>query len=194
MNAQQEVTPAILTPCVTTPWDRTTAHVKRVLLVMASIVQVRRQLCCCLCLSVSCVNCLLGVCHFIYECVWVYWCVFVGDKVIPAIAKSYQVFSVMAASITFALISILRALCSTVWHWRLLVSHCRRALSRFCAFWLVSSVRRLCSRRFRASRLRWCVALLSHRQVLLGFVHAASEDEVSACAREILVFSRSSHP
>ena len=41
MNAQQEVTPAILMLCVTTPRDRTTAHVKRDLLVTASIVQVR---------------------------------------------------------------------------------------------------------------------------------------------------------
>ena len=39
MNAQQEVTPAILMPCVTTPRDRTTAHAKRDLLVMASTVQ-----------------------------------------------------------------------------------------------------------------------------------------------------------
>ena len=44
MNAQQEVTPAILMPCVTTPRDRTTAHVKRDLLVMVSNVQVRRLL------------------------------------------------------------------------------------------------------------------------------------------------------
>ena len=33
------------------------------------------------------------------------------------------------------------------------------------------------------------VALLSHRQVLFGFVHAASEDGVGACTSEILVFS-----
>ena len=37
------------------------------------------------------------------------------------------------------------------------------------------------------------VALLSHRQVLLSFVHTASEDGVGACTREILVFSRSIH-
>ena len=40
MNAQQEVTPAILTPFVTTPRDRTTAHVKRDSPVMALNVQV----------------------------------------------------------------------------------------------------------------------------------------------------------
>ena len=34
------------------------------------------------------------------------------------------------------------------------------------------------------------VALLFQRQVLLLFVHAASEDEVGACTRGILVFSR----
>ena len=39
MNAQQAVTSAILMPCVTTPRDRTTAHVKKVLVVMVSNVQ-----------------------------------------------------------------------------------------------------------------------------------------------------------
>ena len=53
MNAQQEVTTATLTPCVTTPRDRTTAHVKRVLLVMALNVQVRSSL-----------NFLFYLCHF----------------------------------------------------------------------------------------------------------------------------------
>ena len=33
----------------------------------------------------------------------------------------------------------------------------------------------------------------SHRQVLFVFVHAASEDGVVACTREILVFSNSFH-
>ena len=33
------------------------------------------------------------------------------------------------------------------------------------------------------------VALLFERQVLLGFIHAASEDGVGACVREILVIS-----
>ena len=46
--------------------------------------------------------------------------------------------------------------------------------------------------RFTAS-LALLVFCLSHRQVLLGFVHAASEDEVGACTREILMFSRSFH-
>ena len=36
----------------------------------------------------------------------------------------------------------------------------------------------------------YSVVLLPHRQVLLGFVHAASEDGVGARTREILVFSR----
>ena len=48
-------------------------------------------------------------------------------------------------------------------------------------------------RRFRSSRLEVAafarvVSLLSRRQALLGFVLAASEDEVDACTREILVF------
>ena len=37
------------------------------------------------------------------------------------------------------------------------------------------------------------VALLYHRQVLLGFVYVASEDKVVSCTREILVFSHSLH-
>ena len=73
MNAQQEVTPAILTPCVTTPRDRTTAHVKRDSPVMASDVQVRSSLHFWLYL------CHVHVCFFTFvsninlcECIYIY--------------------------------------------------------------------------------------------------------------------------
>ena len=44
--------------------------------------------------------------------------------------------------------SSLRAVCSAVWRKHLLASRCRWAFSRFCASWLVSSARRIRSRRF----------------------------------------------
>ena len=83
----------------------------------------------------------------------------------------------MAVSIPSLWSSSLRAVCSAVWHWRLLAPHCRWALSRFCAS---------CSRRFRASRSSWSLrsyslsvrCSVSHRQVLFVFAHAASEDGV----------------
>ena len=49
---------------------------------------------------------------------------------------------------------------SLLFGWHLLASRCRWALSRFCASWLLSSARRLCSRPFRASRQKSSLALV----------------------------------
>ena len=109
----------------------------------------------------------------------------------------------MAASIPSLWSSSLRAVCSAVWHWRLLAPHHRWALSHFCASWLASSARDEFAHdvgfalhgeveAFALAALA-CAALFSHRQVLFVSVHAASEDGVVACIRKILVFSRSFH-
>ena len=103
---------------------------------------------------------------------------------------------------TFALIQQPASFCSAVWHWRLL-AHPSLPLSfesLLCFLVCFSSPRRLCSRRYRASATAElkpsflqpsCVCCsFSHRQGLFVFVHAASEDGVIACTREI---SRSFH-
>lgn len=77
-----------------------------------------------------------------------------------------------------------------LWSNPLRAIRCRLAFSRSCASWVVSSSHRLCSRLFLYGGVRWRRSFVS-QQVLVGFVHGDSKDEVGARTREILVFTSS---
>ena len=81
------------------------------------------------------------------------------DEVAGSVSTSVAGWVVVALNICMAVSipslwssSQLRAVCSAVWHWRLLAPHCRWALSPFCASY---------SRRFRASRSSWRLRFLA---------------------------------